>query len=54
MREKGGRKGARKHSRKTLILVPLRFMYSLVAFQKSRVREEGSFGKGVFSENSIF
>ena len=33
MREKGGRKGVRKHTRKTLILVPLWFRYSLVAFQ---------------------
>ena len=33
MREKGGRKGARKSTRKTLILVSLSFRYSLVAFQ---------------------
>ena len=33
MREKGGRKGARKRTRKTLILVPLWFRYSLVALQ---------------------
>ena len=38
MREKGARKGARKHTRKTqtLILVPLRFRYSLVPFQSKK------------------
>ena len=35
MREKGGRKGAGKRTRKTLNLAPLCFRYSLVAFQES-------------------
>ena len=35
--EKGWEEGARKRTRKTLILVPLWFRYSLVAFQLARI-----------------
>ena len=37
MRENGGRKGARKHTRKTLILVPFWFRYSLVSLQSPKL-----------------
>ena len=53
MREKDGRKGARKRTRKTLILVPLCFRYSLVAFQRKTLNSVTSLSVMVLSVSII-